>query len=150
MHVFNLGYDGIITMGNDCPSLTPSMILTAARKLKEGKTVLGPAEDGGVYLIGIHRKDYHPGKFLTLPWLTEKVFESLKNLYSKKDLHFLPVREDLDVIPAAKDIVRQSSFYKRLIRLLDLKPAIIPIPVLICPNESILRFYSNRRAPPLI
>lgn len=73
--VFKQGYDGIISIGNDCPALNSNHIKKAEIALKQGKTVLGPSFDGGMYLIGITRQSFQYNTFLALPWNTEYLFQ---------------------------------------------------------------------------
>lgn len=55
MHdAFALGYERVIVMGNDCPELTVDDLRAAARALDQHQCVVGPAEDGGCYLVGLH------------------------------------------------------------------------------------------------
>jgi glycosyltransferase A (GT-A) superfamily protein (DUF2064 family) len=44
----------VIIIGSDCPSLTPSILIEATQALDGGMdVVLGPADDGGYYLLGL-------------------------------------------------------------------------------------------------
>jgi len=49
------GYDGAILIGTDSPLVTPQHIAEAAGVLRPGGVVLGPADDGGYYLIGMRQ-----------------------------------------------------------------------------------------------
>jgi hypothetical protein len=54
--LFAAGYARVILIGSDLPSLPPSRLADADRALQRGADlVLGPAEDGGYYLIGLSR-----------------------------------------------------------------------------------------------
>lgn len=48
--------NAVIFIGSDCPLVTPDLIGEAARALEETDLVLGPAEDGGYYLLGLARQ----------------------------------------------------------------------------------------------
>lgn len=51
-------HDGAILVGTDIPGMTTEDLLTAARELEGGAdAVLGPARDGGYWLIGVRRVD---------------------------------------------------------------------------------------------
>lgn len=55
---FAAGARGVIVIGSDCPALTETMLQDAAEKLRAGNDlVLGPAADGGYYLIGLSRPE---------------------------------------------------------------------------------------------
>ena len=77
--VFSQGYEQVIAIGNDCLDLTSDRILAAAADLELQPHVLGPAVDGGVYLIGIARSGYEREAFVSLPWETDSLCESYLN-----------------------------------------------------------------------
>lgn len=52
---FARGSQRVITIGTDCPGLTAELIASAFNQLHQSDLVLGPAIDGGYYLIGINR-----------------------------------------------------------------------------------------------
>lgn len=56
----------VIIIGSDAPGLPARLIERAARCLMHSDTVIGPALDGGFYLIGASR--VHPGLLSSLPW----------------------------------------------------------------------------------
>lgn len=62
---------GIILIGTDCPLLGPEEVIEAAARLAESDVVLGPACDGGYYLIALRRPEVH--LFAGVPWSTEQV-----------------------------------------------------------------------------
>lgn len=68
-----LGYDSLCMLGSDSPTLPPAMLKTAITALQTGQdcVVLGPAHDGGYYLIGL--KKTHPELFTGIDWSTDKV-----------------------------------------------------------------------------
>ena len=45
--------------------------------------VLGPARDGGVYLLGLSRQAYDRGFFLKLPWQTSRLGSALRHYASQ-------------------------------------------------------------------
>ncbi len=50
---FAAGYDKVVLIGSDCYELTSEHINTAFKALDEQEVVLGPAHDGGYYLLGM-------------------------------------------------------------------------------------------------
>jgi rSAM/selenodomain-associated transferase 2/rSAM/selenodomain-associated transferase 1 len=52
---FGGGSQATVIMGSDCPQLTPEVLAEAFERLQEHPVVLGPANDGGYYLIGLRR-----------------------------------------------------------------------------------------------
>ncbi|MGB6035039.1 MAG: DUF2064 domain-containing protein [Cryomorphaceae bacterium] len=55
---FANGYQNVIAIGNDTPDLDANLIRLAADTLASGNPVLGPARDGGNYLIGLRKEDF--------------------------------------------------------------------------------------------
>ena len=66
------GASGVIVIGTDCPDLTAPRLRHAFEALKTWELVLGPARDGGYYLIGCQR--VLPQLFTNMPWGTHQVF----------------------------------------------------------------------------
>lgn len=64
-NLYALGYERVISIGNDCPGLTADFLCKAAAT---EKPVLGPAKDGGVYLIGYSKPHFNAKAFAQLPW----------------------------------------------------------------------------------
>ncbi|HET6757362.1 MAG TPA: TIGR04282 family arsenosugar biosynthesis glycosyltransferase [Burkholderiales bacterium] len=88
----------VIIVGCDCPMLNVQDLAEATRALAEGAdAVLGPAADGGYYLIGLRR--YDARVFSGIDWGSEKVLEQTRERL--KDLkwtgHELDMKWDLDV-----------------------------------------------------
>jgi hypothetical protein len=67
------GAQGVVLIGADCPGITGAILRQAFAALKGHDCVVGPALDGGYYLIGL-RQD-HPEIFSSIPWGTDKVLE---------------------------------------------------------------------------
>ncbi len=64
---------GAIVVGTDCPYLEASHLTEAARLLEHHEMVLGPARDGGYYLLGVRAPN--PALFEGIDWSTERVAE---------------------------------------------------------------------------
>lgn len=60
------GAQRVVVIGTDCPDLTAPIIEDAFERLAAADVVLGPASDGGYYLIGMSR--LHAGLFEDVPW----------------------------------------------------------------------------------
>jgi rSAM/selenodomain-associated transferase 2/rSAM/selenodomain-associated transferase 1 len=68
---FRTGSAATVIIGSDCPGLSSGIITAAFARLRETKVVLGPAQDGGYYLIGLSRP--MPELFRGIPWGTDRV-----------------------------------------------------------------------------
>ena len=75
---FAQGYGRVIAIGNDCLALDAARLREAARCLEHTDVVLGPARDGGVYLLGLSRQAYDRCFFLELPWQTSRLGSALR------------------------------------------------------------------------
>jgi rSAM/selenodomain-associated transferase 1 len=102
-------YHKVVLIGSDLYDLEASHIKEAFEKLEKKDVVIGPATDGGYYLIGL--KKTYPEIFQNKNWGTSSVREdTLKNL-EKVDVHLLPMLNDVDVI---EDIEHHPAFTKFL------------------------------------
>lgn len=75
---FESGYTSICIIGTDCYELTTKIIEQAFHLLESSDTVIGPAVDGGYYLLGMRR--FHESFFGTKEWGGPTVFhETLRD-----------------------------------------------------------------------
>jgi rSAM/selenodomain-associated transferase 1 len=87
----------VVLIGTDCPALSANDIEAALDSLDDGAgIVLGPAADGGYYLIGM--STFLPFLFEDIPWSTSAVMAMTEARLCERGLnwHRLPVRRDLD------------------------------------------------------
>ncbi len=100
-----LGYRRVLTIGTDSPTLPLAYLEEAAEKLKEHEVVLGPAEDGGYYLIGL--KSAPVTLFEGVDWSTEKVLAQTLERVKRLGLsvYLLPEWYDVD------DLATLEKFY---------------------------------------
>ena len=89
--------DYVVLIGADCPSLGAADLAAAFNALNAGTdVVIGPAEDGGYYLIGM--RHHQPSLFADMPWSTPAVLSVTEDRIQRLNLrlHKLPLRKDLD------------------------------------------------------
>ncbi len=80
---FRQGASRVIVIGADCPQLDESVLREADRQLQSHEVVLGPAEDGGYYLIGLTAPQ--PSLFEGIAWGTSTVLaETLAKVKSQR------------------------------------------------------------------
>lgn len=72
--LFKSEYKCIIIIGTDCPGITSNILLEAFSKLNNNDVVIGPAMDGGYYLIGM--KEMYGKLFEDISWSTSTVLHS--------------------------------------------------------------------------
>lgn len=72
--LFSTGFGAVCLVNADSPNLPTELLVEAAHILRKpgDRVVLGPAEDGGYYLIGLKRP--HQRLFEDIAWSTERVF----------------------------------------------------------------------------
>ena len=60
----------LVFKGSDIPGITQDILYEALEKLEDNEMVLGPAADGGYYLVGMSRKcEQHLGEYRLAPSL---------------------------------------------------------------------------------
>ncbi len=93
---FNAGVDRALTIGTDCPDLNAALLDQAFCQLQHHDLVLGPASDGGYYLIGLRR--LIPQLFIGIEWSTAMVLERTLAIAAELNLSvaLLPVLSDVD------------------------------------------------------
>ncbi|MBL4625182.1 MAG: TIGR04282 family arsenosugar biosynthesis glycosyltransferase [Flavobacteriales bacterium] len=70
--MFDKGYENVVIIGSDCLELTTDGLDEAFYALEEHDIVIGPAKDGGYYLLGMKKR--HSEFFKNKKWSTENVF----------------------------------------------------------------------------
>lgn len=120
---FEQGYDFVISIGNDIPGLNEDHIRIAAAQSVNHQAVLGPTQDGGDYLIAIHRDSFDAPSFANLPWNTNQLHDAL-NAHLKvagQEVFQLVELIDIDDFNSFSNSARQTSsgfLQKLFIRIL--------------------------------
>ena len=93
---FQQGYSSIVMIGTDCPEISKEDIVNAFSELKFKNLVLGPARDGGYYLIGLSSPEEE--LFTGIEWSTSSVFQKTIDIAQKLQLTvgILPKKQDID------------------------------------------------------
>ncbi len=86
--------DKVLVLGCDCPDNRTANIADAIRRLDTTSCVLGPAVDGGYYLLGLNR--FNPDLFHDIDWGTASVLS--QTLERVNDYQLLPVLADVDEV----------------------------------------------------
>jgi rSAM/selenodomain-associated transferase 1 len=69
---FRKGAERALAIGSDAPDISPEILSQAVDSLQNHDVVIGPAADGGYYLIGMTRS--RPELFASIDWGTERVY----------------------------------------------------------------------------
>ena len=109
---FMAGFENIIIIGSDMFHLDQTDLEAAFSKLVDHDFVVGPAQDGGYYLLGM--KSLKKELFHNKEWGTDTVLsDTLKNLESKK-VALLEEKNDVDYYEDIKDIEAFAPFLKHM------------------------------------
>jgi len=104
--LFNLGYKNCTIVGSDLFDLQAKHIIEAFHKLESSDAVIGPAEDGGYYLLGL--KKIIPALFTNKSWGTETVLEDTLKDLSFCSVAFLEILNDIDTF----EDLEQTNYYR--------------------------------------
>ncbi len=106
---FGAGADKVVVIGSDCPDLEPSILRQAFKALDDTQAVLGPAEDGGYYLIGL--REPRPRLFSKMEWSGAGVLKgTLERLrQGGVSCRRLPTRADVDTFGDLAALARRLA-----------------------------------------
>lgn len=93
----------VIIIGSDCATLTVEIVNQAFEKLETSSFVIGPALDGGYYLLGMSQ--FSPAVFENITWSTSEVLpKTIEIIESLGKKYFL--------LPELSDIDREEDWLK--------------------------------------
>lgn len=108
--LFQLGYEKIIIIGSDLLDLTTEDINNAFQKLNENDMVVGPAKDGGYYLLGM--KSVHSEIFKNKDWGSSTVLKNTLNDIQNSTFSLLEELNDIDTFEDIKPYKEFNKFYQ--------------------------------------
>ena len=90
------GSGAVVVVGTDCPGLDSQVITRAFDELANADVVLGPAMDGGYYLLATQAN--HPALFTGIPWSSPDTLAATTSAAAFAGLRFalLEKRRDID------------------------------------------------------
>jgi rSAM/selenodomain-associated transferase 1 len=96
--MFSHKYQQVIALASDSPDIPDEILQSAVSSLQKKGAVIGPAQDGGYYLIGFTLDHFIPEVFHGMSWSTEAVFlETLARIeLHTENVHVLPKWQDID------------------------------------------------------
>ncbi|MDG2431325.1 TIGR04282 family arsenosugar biosynthesis glycosyltransferase [Flavobacterium sp.] len=99
---FDAGYEKIVIIGSDLIALESADIDKAMQKLDDNDIVIGPAEDGGYYLLGM--KNIPDNIFKNKEWGTDTVLKDTLLDIASLNYHLLEEKNDIDTYEDIKNI----------------------------------------------
>ena len=107
--LFEKGYSSVVIIGTDCADLKTSDLNDAYMGLSQADLVIGPAQDGGYYLLGMSR--FLPELFNEISWSSSTVLESTLDIANKSglDYEFLEIRSDIDTYEDWKNYIFKNK-----------------------------------------
>ena len=97
-YVFSKGFKSIVVLGSDCLEITSDILNKSFLELEICNSVIGPAKDGGYYLLGLN--NMIPEIFKDMPWSKSNLLlETVKKLELKEiNYKLLPILSDVDYL----------------------------------------------------
>lgn len=113
----------IVVVGSDSPTLPIEAITEAFEGLVHSKVVLGPAEDGGYYLLGC--SEWIPEIFQHIDWGTETVLEQTTTILKRRDIPYTTLIPwyDIDRAEDLEKLRQEIAYLKRS------DPGLVPLRV---------------------
>jgi rSAM/selenodomain-associated transferase 2/rSAM/selenodomain-associated transferase 1 len=113
--LFVRGYTGVLIVGSDLPTLPHAYVETAFERLRENGTdvVIGPAKDGGYYLIGL--RSVRSELFDSVPWSTPVVLARTLEIAAKLRLtvSLTPQWYDVDSVDDLRRVTAAQAGARR-------------------------------------
>lgn len=108
---FKNNYKKVIIVGSDLLDLKTKHIEEAFNKLEDNNVIIGPAKDGGYYLLGM--KILNSKIFKNKEWGTSTVFQSTLNELQNESVFLLKELNDIDIYDDIKNIEELKLFVKK-------------------------------------
>jgi rSAM/selenodomain-associated transferase 1 len=106
---FSLGYQKILIIGSDLYSLRPKHIESAFEQLENYDVVIGPALDGGYYLLGLN--SVIPEIFKQKQWSTSSILKDTLSDLKKFNVNLLEPLNDIDTY---EDLKKEPQLLKQI------------------------------------
>lgn len=117
---FAAAFERVVIIGTDCPGLTAELMERAFEELESADVVLGPATDGGYYLVGLREPNVQ--LFSRVAWGTDAVLDQTLTIAKqlKLSIRLLATLQDVDRpedIPTWEQMERQWNASRRAMEL---------------------------------
>lgn len=109
-NAFEEGFSNVVAIGSDSPDLPVHFLIESFEALAAHDAVIGPANDGGYYLIGFSKEKFIPEAFDNISWSTDSVFEQTVSILKRhgRKVYLLPLWHDVDTIADLKSLLLRT------------------------------------------
>ena len=107
--LLGMGYEKIVIIGSDLLDLDADLVNNAFVQLDFNDVVIGPAKDGGYYLLGL--KNMYVKLFENKDWGTDSVLEATLSNLQNSTVHLLKELNDIDTFEDMKEYNELTKFY---------------------------------------
>jgi uncharacterized protein len=110
-NAFEEGFTNVVAIGSDSPDLPANYLSESVEVLAEYDVAIGPANDGGYYLIGFSKEGFIPEVFDNISWSTDSVFEQTVSILKQhgRKIHLLPLWHDVDTIADLQSLLLRAK-----------------------------------------
>jgi len=108
---FASGASQAILVGSDIPDLPGQVFFEAFSALHKNDAVIGPAADGGYYLVGFRKDTFRPEVFRDIAWSTGGVFSETMEHFNRAGarVHMLQQWQDVDTPDDLRSLQRRAN-----------------------------------------
>jgi len=97
LKILNSDSKAKLLIGSDIPEISPKIILDAWKKLNQCNIIIGPAYDGGFWLIGFSKGTNIKNLFKNINWDKENTLKQIKkNIFNKHKILYSKLLKDID------------------------------------------------------
>lgn len=111
---FGLNYNSCVLTGSDLPDLSLLTIEHGLNSLDKYPACIGPAKDGGYYLIGFRADKLTEIPFIDMHWSTPLVFQQTMQKFKTANLGAFVLQEhsDIDTLQDLKSLLQNNELEK--------------------------------------
>jgi rSAM/selenodomain-associated transferase 1 len=108
---FSTDFNRVALIGSDSPDLPAEIIGEAFTSLEKVDSVIGPAFDGGYFLIGFTKGGFAPEVFSNMEWGTDTVLQKTLDMLKRhqRRVHLLPRWGDIDTLEDLKQFFERNE-----------------------------------------
>lgn len=147
---FQLGYEELIIIGNDSPDLTTQHLIETLKNLSKAKIVVGPSQDGGIYLLGLTKNSLTSK--IKARWNTSFVKDDILIQFNSEKIYLLEQLKDIDshqdlIDWYSLDTAKSKLFYELILSWVSINYKQPSHPFLYFTEQNIYR-VQTQKAPP--